>query len=165
MYPRGLLLALMACQALKTFRLRPFSSSRLCTGYPRQLYTLRKQLPPSNLSLFSRCTQSMSAWYRKLLVVSGGVRVWSSASGGDGEREEEEEDAGTLGIELLPARNRMHAIAPVTIPDDFPEVPILAISRNPIFARFVKILEVSPNEVNLQFLLYLRYSTRLVIKN
>ncbi len=101
----------------------------------------------------------MTAWYKKLLVASGGVRVcggvrvWSSASGGDeeeedgeGEGEGEEEEAGVLGLELLQA-NKMHAIAPVTIPNNFPEVPILAIARNPIFPRFVKILEVSPVKV------------------
>lgn len=76
--------------------------------------------------------------------VCGGVRTYSSASGGgDDEEEEEEEEPGALGIELLPAHNKIHAIAPVTIPDNFPEVPILAIARNPIFPRFVKILEVS----------------------
>lgn len=78
----------------------------------------------------------------------GCVRLYSSSSE-DGEADEsgegvtdEEEEGGALGIELLPP-NQMHAIAPVSIPDNFPEVPVLAISRNPIFPRFVKILEVS----------------------
>ena len=46
------------------------------------------------------------------------------------------------GLEMLPVA-RHHAIAPVNIPDNFPEVPILPISRNPLFPRFVKMLEVS----------------------
>ncbi len=83
----------------------------------------------------------MSLWYKKLLIVSGGVRVWSSSSSGDEGEGHDEDEGGALGIELIPA-SKMHAIAPVSIPDNFPEVPILAISRNPIFPRFVKILEV-----------------------
>ena len=82
----------------------------------------------------------------------GCVRVYSSSSedgeGRDGVTGEEEEGEGQLGIELLPAA-RQHAIAPVSIPDNFPEVPVLAISRNPIFPRFVKILEV-----RLQYVVY-----------
>ncbi len=90
----------------------------------------------------------MSLWYKKLLTVSGGVRVcggvrvWSSSSSGDEGEGHDEDEGGALGIELLPA-SKMHAIASVSIPDNFPEVPILAISRNPIFPRFVKILEVN----------------------
>ncbi len=64
-------------------------------------------------------------------------------SNGEGEGRDPnlEEELGDL--EMLPVA-RHHAIAPVNIPDNFPEVPILPISRNPLFPRFVKMLEVSP---------------------
>ena len=32
--------------------------------------------------------------------------------------------------------------APMTVPDVWPSVPVLAISRNPVFPRFIKIIEV-----------------------
>ena len=34
------------------------------------------------------------------------------------------------------------ALAPLNIPDKFPDVPVLAVGRNPLFPRFVKMLEV-----------------------
>ena len=37
---------------------------------------------------------------------------------------------------------QQNALAPLSIPDVFPVVPVLPISRNPIFPKFVKILEV-----------------------
>jgi Lon-like ATP-dependent protease len=60
----------------------------------------------------------------------------------ESEKEEEEVGGGGLGLEMLPIP-RHHAIAPVSIPEVFPEVPVLPISRNPVFPRFVKMLEVS----------------------
>lgn len=45
--------------------------------------------------------------------------------------DEEEEDA------------NLGALAPITIPDVLPEIPVLAVSRNPLFPRFVKMVEVS----------------------
>ena len=83
----------------------------------------------------------LSSWYRNHYV---SLRHYSSA-GGDGEEggEEVEHDEDDSDLEgLLPAKIHQHAIASVSIPDNFPEVPVLAISRNPIFPRFVKMLEV-----------------------
>lgn len=34
------------------------------------------------------------------------------------------------------------ALAPIEIPDHFPKVPLVAISRNPLFPNFIKMLEV-----------------------
>lgn len=52
------------------------------------------------------------------------------------EKEEEDEEQ----LELGPAQHR--AIAPVTVPKWLPEVPVLTVTRNPLFPRFVKMLEV-----------------------
>lgn len=56
-------------------------------------------------------------------------------------KDEEADDSDSLGLEILPAA-RHHAIAPVNPPENLPEVPILPLSRNPLFPRFVKMLEV-----------------------
>ena len=37
---------------------------------------------------------------------------------------------------------QQQAIAPVSIPDIFPEVPLLPVSRHPVFPKFVKMIEV-----------------------
>lgn len=34
------------------------------------------------------------------------------------------------------------ALTPMTIPDVFPHLPLIAITRNPVFPRFIKIVEV-----------------------
>lgn len=67
--------------------------------------------------------------------------------GSESEGEDKSEDGEDLGLETLPA-SRHHDIAPVNIPDNFPEVPILPITRNPLFPRFVKMLEVGLNVYN-----------------
>ena len=54
--------------------------------------------------------------------------------------EEEEEE---LDLIPHPFSRRSAPLAEVTVPDDFPEVPVLALSRQPLFPKFVKILEVS----------------------
>lgn len=86
------------------------------------------------------------------------LRSASGGSGGDEEGKEkgekEGESDGEDGTEfeaLIPAGAKHHAITQVTVPDNFPEVPMLPVSRNPIFPRFVRMLEV--------WILYLCWST------
>ena len=85
---------------------------------------------------------------------SGGEGDGKEEEGGEGEGEGKADEGGEaqgegersggeehhLDLEILPVP-RHHAIAPVNVPDLFPEVPILPISRNPLFPRFVKMLE------------------------
>ena len=35
------------------------------------------------------------------------------------------------------------AIAPLTVPDFFPELPVIPVRRNPVFPRFIKMIEVN----------------------
>ncbi|KAM9849328.1 lon protease homolog, mitochondrial [Aulostomus maculatus] len=37
---------------------------------------------------------------------------------------------------------QMTALTPMTVPEVFPNVPLIAVSRNPVFPRFIKIIEV-----------------------
>ena len=37
----------------------------------------------------------------------------------------------------------MMALSPMTVPDYFPNVPLLAVSKNPVFPKFIKMIEVS----------------------
>jgi len=83
------------------------------------------------------------------------VRYYSELSGGEGEGEGEESDveSGTdesdvdeMSLEAINPASHQHAIASVAIPDSLPEVPVLAVTRNPIFPKFVKMLEVSVTE-------------------
>ena len=77
------------------------------------------------------------------------VQPFSSSSAGDegeegGEEKpaDEQESDGDESLGLLAPIVKQFAVAPVSIPERFPEVPVLPISRNPIFPRFVKMLEV-----------------------
>ena len=76
-------------------------------------------------------------------------QAYSSSSGGDegegGEEKpagEEQESTGDGSLGLMTPIVKQYALAPMSIPDRFPEVPVLPISRHPIFPRFVKMLEV-----------------------
>lgn len=35
------------------------------------------------------------------------------------------------------------ALSPITVPDYWPKVPVLAVNRNPVFPRFIKMIEIS----------------------
>ena len=50
----------------------------------------------------------------------------------------------------------MTALAPVNIPDFFPRLPLIAVSRNPLFPKFVKMIEVFK-----ELFLYFSYDTVL----
>nr|KAF6480947.1 lon peptidase 1, mitochondrial [Molossus molossus] len=60
---------------------------------------------------------------RPLLAVAGG-RVRTAAG------------------EWLPRGPVVTALTPMTIPDVFPQLPLIAVTRNPVFPRFIKIIEV-----------------------
>ena len=92
----------------------------------------------------------LSAWSTKLSWQgsSKGGRWFSSSSaedeGSDGKAEGEGEEAKEQEEEEMEEDFvQQSALAPLSIPDNFPEVPVLAITRNPIFPKFVKMLEAS----------------------
>ncbi|KAJ8374684.1 hypothetical protein SKAU_G00052640 [Synaphobranchus kaupii] len=74
----------------------------------------------------------------------------SSGSGGD-----EAGDGGDGGTAYTPPQ--MTALTPMLVPEVFPNVPLIAVSRNPVFPRFIKIIEVK----NKQLVDLLRRKVRL----
>uniref|UniRef100_A0AAQ5YU96 Lon protease homolog, mitochondrial n=1 Tax=Amphiprion ocellaris TaxID=80972 RepID=A0AAQ5YU96_AMPOC len=64
---------------------------------------------------------------------SGEDGAESSGSGG-------EESGGDGGVPYNGAQ--MTALTPMMVPEVFPNVPLIAVSRNPVFPRFIKIIEV-----------------------
>lgn len=65
----------------------------------------------------------------------------SSGSGGGGDSGGEESGGGEDGGAAY-AGAQMTALTPMTVPEVFPNVPLIAVSRNPVFPRFIKIIEV-----------------------
>lgn len=124
----------------------------------RQFYSLQPSpLFSKSVLTKQKCPTRLHPYWNPKLVSS--TRPFSSSNGkesdGEGGEEEEkpqeegeggsteeqedlEEASESLGLDI----QRHHAIAPINVPDHFPEVPVLPISRNPVFPRFVKMLEV-----------------------
>ncbi|GIX69368.1 lon protease homolog, mitochondrial [Caerostris extrusa] len=75
----------------------------------------------------------------------------SSSSGGDDGSEKGNRDHGEEPpIQEYPKPQDIGALAPMTVPEIWPRIPVLAVSRNPVFPKFIKIIEVSdPNLIDL----------------
>ncbi|XP_019727361.1 lon protease homolog, mitochondrial [Hippocampus comes] len=68
----------------------------------------------------------------------------SGGGGGDSGGEESGGGGGGGGEDggAAYAGAQMTALTPMTVPEVFPNVPLIAVSRNPVFPRFIKIIEV-----------------------
>ncbi|XP_034387164.1 lon protease homolog, mitochondrial [Cyclopterus lumpus] len=64
---------------------------------------------------------------------------FSGQDGGDSAGSGGEESGGDGGVPYGP---QMTALTPMMVPEVFPNVPLIAVSRNPVFPRFIKIIEV-----------------------
>lgn len=72
------------------------------------------------------------------------VRTFCDKLGGSDPEEgfqEEEDDEIQDPVKQYP--NAGSAVTALTVPDEWPHVPVIAISRNPCFPRFIKIIEVT----------------------
>jgi Lon-like ATP-dependent protease len=67
------------------------------------------------------------------------MRSMSEKPSDDEEVTNPEESAQTVANDLRGS----HALAPMTVPEVWPQVPVIAINRNPVFPRFIKIIEIS----------------------
>ena len=129
-------------------------------------------LNSSNVNYVSFIRPRQPLWYQLSVV-----QPFSSSSAGDGgdeagekkPTEEQESDGQSDGDESLGPLApivKQYAVAPVSIPDRFPEVPVLPISRNPIFPRFVKMVEVCLHaEVHVILCSYANYVQDLLCCN
>ncbi|XP_025077130.1 lon protease homolog, mitochondrial-like isoform X1 [Pomacea canaliculata] len=96
------------------------------------------------------------------------TRYFSTRTGGSGEQGSGEGGGSEDGASSAPPENKedgagegqsvpaqtfiplMGALTAMTVPEFFPRVPVIAINRNPVFPRFIKMLEISdPNLMNL----------------
>lgn len=69
----------------------------------------------------------------------------SSGSGADFSGEDDAESPageGSVGDGIPGNGPQMTALTPMMVPEVFPNVPLIAVSRNPVFPRFIKIIEV-----------------------
>lgn len=65
---------------------------------------------------------------------------FSGEDGGDSAGSGGDESGGDGGVQYNEAQ--MTALTPMMVPEVFPNVPLIAVSRNPVFPRFIKIIEV-----------------------
>uniref|UniRef100_A0A671UWM3 endopeptidase La n=1 Tax=Sparus aurata TaxID=8175 RepID=A0A671UWM3_SPAAU len=65
---------------------------------------------------------------------------FSGEDGGESQGSGGEESGGDGGVPYSGAQ--MTALTPMMVPEVFPNVPLIAVSRNPVFPRFIKIIEV-----------------------
>ncbi|KAK5869383.1 hypothetical protein PBY51_024106 [Eleginops maclovinus] len=68
-----------------------------------------------------------------------------SGDGGDSTGSGGEESGGEGGVPYNGPQ--MTALTPIMVPEVFPNVPLIAVSRNPVFPRFIKIIEVKNKEL------------------
>uniref|UniRef100_A0A665TE69 Lon protease homolog, mitochondrial n=1 Tax=Echeneis naucrates TaxID=173247 RepID=A0A665TE69_ECHNA len=75
----------------------------------------------------------------------GSGAAFSGEDGGDSAGSGGEEAGGDGGVPY--GGTTMTALTPMMVPEVFPIVPLIAVSRNPVFPRFIKIIEVKNKEL------------------
>ena len=70
-------------------------------------------------------------------AASNGGDDGNESDGGESDVEGEIHDSGS---QEFP--NMQMALAPMTVPEEWPNVPVIAIKRHPVFPRFIKMIEV-----------------------
>lgn len=83
----------------------------------------------------------------------------SGFSGEDGAESSGTAD-GDGGDEAPDSPPQMSALTPMLVPEVFPNVPLIAVNRNPVFPRFIKIIEVihTHTHSNIYISIYTRYT-------
>lgn len=88
----------------------------------------------------------------------GGSSASSGESDGDGGDNSAGQDPPTIQPgQAQEAYPNMMALTPMSVPEVFPHVPLIAMNRNPVFPRFIKIVEVPGNYI-LRIYMCLLYS-------
>lgn len=89
--------------------------------------------------LLSPTTRPFMIQSRMFLNRAGGTG-FSGEDGGESSGSGGEESGGDGGVPY--SGTQMTALTPMMVPEVFPNVPLIAVSRNPVFPRFIKIIEV-----------------------
>lgn len=121
------------------------SALRIRSGVSRTLQSLQQRYASTWRTSSVVCTriqngvlaQALHENRRQLLLTArrtlGSVSGGSSNGAEDGSGAPPEEDFGPI-TQALPAT--------VVVPEVWPNVPLIAINRNPVFPRFIKLIEV-----------------------
>lgn len=122
----------------------PFSSIRSVTGPARADLTTWARvvgvLPPARGSvgpgMFLNQEQS------RFLFSSRGSGLPGEDGAESSSPNDDEPGGGGDGAESGSAPPHITALTPMMVPEVFPNVPLIAVTRNPVFPRFIKIIEV-----------------------
>ncbi|TRY60367.1 hypothetical protein DNTS_025780 [Danionella cerebrum] len=135
------------------------------TGLPALLP--RNPLSRGRLALLQRSYSSVQnrkpavtqRWLRATVAGESRAFFGNRSSGFSGEDGAESSSSGDGdGADEGPyATPQMTALTPMIVPEVFPNVPLIAVNRNPVFPRFIKIIEVK----NKQLMELLRRKVRL----
>lgn len=144
--------------------LKRLQAPRLCSGTGTSLDTCTARLsnyPSATMSLGSMLRLGAERWARVVCPLRcrsvlqpptpGPLAIQrrmfgnsGSGTGFSGEDDAESpgggEPAGDGGVPGTGAQ--MTALTPMMVPEVFPNVPLIAVCRNPVFPRFIKIIEV-----------------------
>lgn len=68
----------------------------------------------------------------------------AASSGGDGEESDDGSDSETeaSGEKITAFQQSISALSPLTVPEEWPQVPVIAVKRHPVFPHFIKMIEV-----------------------
>ena len=103
--------------------------------------TVLSTLPTST----TLCRLHRSDYSQSFLNCASQIRPYSSSaddSGQDGEGDEPEPPATQEPVTITETMYPIGALTSMAVPEVFPNVPLIAISRNPVFPNFVKMIEV-----------------------
>ncbi|XP_071118803.1 lon protease homolog, mitochondrial-like [Haliotis cracherodii] len=125
-----------------------FNEKRTLSTYRHQ--TISKSANTSNFMKFNSSALTLKSragrtFLEQSRIASATVssRYFSSSSDkGDGNEDGQPAEEETQTPHVQPEPFPMGALTTLAVPEIFPKVPVIAISRNPVFPRFVKMIEV-----------------------
>uniref|UniRef100_A0A8R1EHR6 Lon N-terminal domain-containing protein n=1 Tax=Caenorhabditis japonica TaxID=281687 RepID=A0A8R1EHR6_CAEJA len=101
---------------------------------------LSASLPHANFSAFPRFSAGLRLHDTLSRITLGAKRFYSDRN--EKEPEEPIESSDSSSLELY---NELGGMSPINVPNELPNVPILAINRYPLFPGFIKKVDVSLN--------------------
>ncbi len=102
--------------------------------FPRSSLQLRRSYSSVSSRASLRSARALASALTPRRSLSSG---FSESSAGD------DESGGDEGYSPPPPPPEMTALTTMLVPEVFPNVPLVAVNRNPVFPRFIKIIEVT----------------------